>query len=144
MEEQQQQLPEPIAVDPYEEMKHSEETENDTTKKLRDLTSDFEYSDQIRILQQKDSETISRSDQDGSFCANEGAQDDACIDGEGVDMDLEAEEESLIGYWKWENTFTVHKMKMHVAKGSDLALHCVMAIIVNQVRYERNAIAMTV
>ncbi|CAB9498378.1 expressed unknown protein [Seminavis robusta] len=54
------------------------------------------------------------------------------------------EDESLIGYWKWENTWKVHQMKMHVAQGSDLALHVVMAIIANQVRYERNAIAMTV
>jgi hypothetical protein len=35
-------------------------------------------------------------------------------------------------------------MKMHLAKGSDLSLHIVLAIIVNQVRYERNALAMTI
>ena len=50
----------------------------------------------------------------------------------------------LVGYWHWEHTLRTHKMKMHVAKGTDLALHVVMAVLVNQVRYERNAIAMTV
>jgi hypothetical protein len=50
----------------------------------------------------------------------------------------------IVGYWSWDNTLRVHKMKMHLAKGSDLSLHVVLAIIANQVRYERNAIAMTV
>lgn len=39
----------------------------------------------------------------------------------------------LVGYMMWEHTLTsVNKMKIHVAKGSDLALHVVLAIIVNQ------------
>ena len=54
------------------------------------------------------------------------------------------EEQELVGYWLWENTLRTHKMKMHVAQGTDLALHVVLAIIVNQVRYERNALAMTI
>jgi hypothetical protein len=54
------------------------------------------------------------------------------------------ERESLIGYWNWQNTWKIHQVKMHLAQGSDLALHVCLAIIVNQVRYERNAIAMTV
>jgi hypothetical protein len=49
----------------------------------------------------------------------------------------------LVGYWSWNNTLRVHRMKMHLAKNSDLALHVVLAIIVNQVRYERNAVAIT-
>lgn len=53
-------------------------------------------------------------------------------------------EQPLVGYWAWENTMRTHKMKMHLAKGADLALHVVLAVIVNQVRYERNAIAMVV
>ena len=53
-------------------------------------------------------------------------------------------EQPLVAYWAWENTLRTHKMKMHLAKGSDLALHVVLAIVVNQVRYERNAIAMTI
>lgn len=54
------------------------------------------------------------------------------------------ERQPLVGYWAWENTLRSQKMKMHVAKDADLALHVVLAIISNQVRYERNAIAMTV
>jgi len=61
------------------------------------------------------------------------------------DEDNEIEgEEPLIGYWMWDNTIRTHKIKMHVAKNADLALHVVVAIIANQVRYERNAIAMSV
>eukprot|EP00977_Amphora_coffeiformis_P016412 scaffold5089_cov156-Amphora_coffeaeformis.AAC.9 len=54
------------------------------------------------------------------------------------------EDQPLVGYWLWENTLRTHKVKMYVAKGTDLALHVVLAIITNQVRYERNAIAMTI
>ncbi|GAX24439.1 hypothetical protein FisN_4Lh579 [Fistulifera solaris] len=52
-------------------------------------------------------------------------------------------EEPLVAYWKWEHSFHTQQMKMHLAKNSDLALHVVIAIIANQVRYERNAIAMS-
>jgi hypothetical protein len=47
----------------------------------------------------------------------------------------------LVGYWFWKHTtfnFQQHKMHMHLAKNSDLALHVILAIIVNQVRSERN------
>jgi hypothetical protein len=47
----------------------------------------------------------------------------------------------LVGYWMWKHTtfnFQQHKMFMHLAKNSDLALHVILAIIVNQVRSERN------
>jgi hypothetical protein len=30
-------------------------------------------------------------------------------------------------------------MKMHLAKSSDLALHVVLAVVTNQLRYERHA-----
>ena len=53
-------------------------------------------------------------------------------------------DQPLIGYWNWEHSLRTQKMKMHLAKGTDLALHVVVAIIVNQVRYERNALAMTI
>jgi len=53
-------------------------------------------------------------------------------------------EQPLVAYWHWEHSLRSQKMKLHLAKGADLALHVVMAIIVNQVRYERNAIAMTI
>jgi hypothetical protein len=52
--------------------------------------------------------------------------------------------EPLVGFWNWDNTVRVHKMKMHVAKGSDLALHVILAIVTNQLRYERNVVVSTV
>ena len=57
---------------------------------------------------------------------------------------LPTKEQPLVGYWVWENSLRTHKMKMHLAKGSDLALHIVLAVLVNQLRYERNAIAIAV
>lgn len=53
-------------------------------------------------------------------------------------------QQPIVGYWHWEHTLRVHKMRMHLAKNTDVALHVVLSIIVNQVRYERNAVAMTV
>jgi hypothetical protein len=50
----------------------------------------------------------------------------------------------LVAYWAWKNSIMTHKMRMHLAKNSDLGLHVVLAILANQVRYERNALAMTV
>jgi hypothetical protein len=61
-----------------------------------------------------------------------------------TEQDKEPQQQPLVGYWTWKHTYTVHKMEMHLAKNSDLALHVVLAILVNQVRYERNALAMTV
>ena len=54
------------------------------------------------------------------------------------------EPQPLVAYWAWKNSIMTHKMRMHLAKNSDLGLHVVLAILVNQVRYERNAVAMTV
>ena len=52
--------------------------------------------------------------------------------------------EPLVGFWNWDNTVRVHKMKLHVAEGSDLALHVVLAIVTNQLRLERNVVVSTV
>lgn len=59
-------------------------------------------------------------------------------------LSQQEQDDAIIGYWKWENTWKTQQIKMHVAAGSDLALHVVLAIIANQVRYERNAIACTI
>ena len=48
-------------------------------------------------------------------------------------------EQPLVSFWSWENSIRVHRMKMHLARGSDLALHVVLAVITNQLRYERHA-----
>jgi hypothetical protein len=53
-------------------------------------------------------------------------------------------EQPLVGYWSWEHTLRTHQIKVHVAKGTDLALHVIMAVIASQVRFERHAIAMTI
>ena len=58
--------------------------------------------------------------------------------------DTNLKPQPLVGYWLWKNTVLTHKMRMHLAKNSDLALHVVLAVLVNQVRYERNAVALTV
>eukprot|EP00548_Thalassiothrix_antarctica_P011157 CAMPEP_0194159238 /NCGR_PEP_ID=MMETSP0152-20130528/77720_1 /TAXON_ID=1049557 /ORGANISM="Thalassiothrix antarctica, Strain L6-D1" /LENGTH=96 /DNA_ID=CAMNT_0038868779 /DNA_START=671 /DNA_END=957 /DNA_ORIENTATION=+ len=51
--------------------------------------------------------------------------------------------EPLVGFWNWDNTMRVHKMKMHLAKETDLALHVIMAIVTNQLRQERNVVVST-
>mmetsp|Transcript_37187 Transcript_37187/g.81426 ORF Transcript_37187/g.81426 Transcript_37187/m.81426 type:complete len:251 (-) Transcript_37187:211-963(-) len=42
--------------------------------------------------------------------------------------------EELSSYWSWENTLKEHKMVMKTAKGVDLSLHCVLAVLVNVVK----------
>jgi hypothetical protein len=44
----------------------------------------------------------------------------------------------LVGYWVWEHTPRRHQMKMHLAKGTDIALHCIVAIMTNMVHVEKN------
>jgi hypothetical protein len=50
----------------------------------------------------------------------------------------------LVGYWGWQPALRSHHMKMHLAKESDLVLHVVLAVILNQVRSERNALAVAI
>lgn len=52
--------------------------------------------------------------------------------------------EPLVGYWIWDNTMQIHKMKMMVAKDLDLALHIVLAVVTNQLHLEWNVILTTV
>jgi hypothetical protein len=47
----------------------------------------------------------------------------------------------LDGHWVWEHTINTHKMKMNLAKGCDVALHCVLAVMTNMVSLERIASA---
>lgn len=60
------------------------------------------------------------------------------------DLDDETAHQPLVGYWSWKNTWRSHKMELHLSKRSDLALHVALAVIANQVRSERNAIALAV
>mmetsp|Transcript_14534 Transcript_14534/g.26018 ORF Transcript_14534/g.26018 Transcript_14534/m.26018 type:complete len:230 (+) Transcript_14534:131-820(+) len=73
--------------------------------------------------------------------AGENAPDCGTTKTNGVKEDNKPHPNPLVGYWFWKHTtfnFQQHKMYMHLAKNSDLALHVVLAIIVNQVRSERN------
>lgn len=45
----------------------------------------------------------------------------------------------LDGHWIWEHTIKTHKIKMNLAKGTDVALHCLLAVMTNMVSLERNA-----
>lgn len=45
----------------------------------------------------------------------------------------------LVGWWVWEHTSRRHQLKMHLAKGSDIALHCIVAIVCNMVNVEKQA-----
>lgn len=46
----------------------------------------------------------------------------------------------LDGHWVWEHTLKTHKIKMNLAKGCDVALHCLLAVITNMVSIEHYAI----
>lgn len=43
----------------------------------------------------------------------------------------------LAGWWVWEHTKRSHQLKMHLAKGTDAALHCIVAITCNMVNVEK-------
>jgi hypothetical protein len=43
----------------------------------------------------------------------------------------------LTSWWVWEHTNHSHEMKMRVCRGSDVALHCIMAIATNLVYIEK-------
>jgi hypothetical protein len=45
----------------------------------------------------------------------------------------------LAGWWVWEHTDRRHQLKMHLSKGTDIALHCVVAIVCNMVNVEKQA-----
>jgi hypothetical protein len=45
----------------------------------------------------------------------------------------------LVGWWVREHTLNRHQMKMHLAKGADIALHCIVAITTNMVNIEKKA-----
>jgi hypothetical protein len=45
----------------------------------------------------------------------------------------------LDGHWVWEHTIKTHRIKMNLAKGCDIALHCLLAVMTNMITLERNA-----
>ena len=95
--------------------------------------------------QQKPSPSSSPTAQHHQVADKPTASDkDSNEDGGDDDDDDDDKEQPLVGFWSWENTVRVHKIKMHVAEGSDLALHVVLAIVTNQLRLERNVLVTTV
>lgn len=55
------------------------------------------------------------------------------------DREKKGHHHALVGYWVWEHTNKTHKIKMHIGKGTDLALHVILAVLTNMIRTERNA-----
>lgn len=43
----------------------------------------------------------------------------------------------LVGFWVWEHTVKTHRIKMHLAKNSDMALHIALAVMTNMVHTQR-------
>jgi len=43
----------------------------------------------------------------------------------------------LCAYWKWDNNLAVHKVRLELAKGTDVALHVVMVVLENILRRSR-------
>jgi hypothetical protein len=56
-----------------------------------------------------------------------------------VPKKIEIAHPPLDGHWVWEHTLNTHKMKMNLAKGTDIALHCLLAVMTNMVSLERIA-----
>lgn len=48
-------------------------------------------------------------------------------------------QQSLCGYWIREHTAKTDTTKMHLAKGTDVALHCILTVIANIVHVERQS-----
>jgi hypothetical protein len=139
-----------------DDSEHSEGVEVDSNGAAL-LDSDYLYtvgsSDDCPAPASYDDEEVSSTDPSAPSPANApgspdsgvSEQKDAVLDDADEEIICVPEEDQpLVGYWLWEHSFRSQRMKMHVAKGTDLALHVVLAIITNQVRYERNAIAMTI
>jgi hypothetical protein len=76
-----------------------------------------------------DSTTYDGSTSNGGSATNNEVSDDA---------------QPLVGFWSWDSRIRVHRMKMHVGAGADLALHVVLAVVTNQLRSERHAVAVAV
>jgi len=68
-------------------------------------------------------------------------EDVASITTQYQSMTPTSSDSSLCGYWVWEHTPTKHQIKLHLSKNSDKALHCLLAIITNQVDIEKKAVA---
>lgn len=112
-----------------------------TTEIVAEVDGNNSASRSLEIPPAKPSELTIAASSDSAPVESKVGQRIASSSGFGT---VESKEQPLVGYWAWENSMRSHKMKMHLAKGADLALHVVLAVLVNQVRYERNALAIAV
>lgn len=56
--------------------------------------------------------------------------------------EVDKESRGLVGYWEWEEGKSKdHRMTMHLAGGTDLALHITIAIVTNMTRAEQQKAA---
>jgi hypothetical protein len=108
-------------------------------------TSESEDDDQITRDDKHDNEGAAESNlvnvsSDGCLEIVSSQADDHELElNRSTSSDEYKDEQPLVGYWTWQNSIRVHRMKMHLAKSSDLALHVVLAVVTNQLRYERHA-----
>ena len=106
--------------------------------------------DELRLAQEKleqldaSNDTNEKEEAGATSDDDDKPENDSTSTCTGEEQASPTSEQPLVGYWLWENTLRTHKMTLRLAKGSDLALHVVLAIIANQVRYERNAVAMSI
>ena len=113
----------------YEYSYHTSESEDDDqiASNDKDEIEGVVESNLLNVSSDSCLEIVS-SQADDELALNRSASDDEYID-----------EQPLVGYWTWQNSIRVHRMKMHLAKSSDLALHVILSVITNQLRYERHA-----
>lgn len=126
----------------HEYSHHTSESEDDTSRVGNNSASVNADADGLKNL--------ARSDSSGLSSAILNVCSDSCLllapsqneletMTKVTSIDENVDEQPLVGFWSWENSLRVHRMKMHVARGSDLALHVVLAVVTNQLRYERHA-----
>jgi hypothetical protein len=124
----------------HEHSSHTSESEDDISG----------VSNTIASANVDGSKNLARSDSSGLSSAILNVCSDSCLlmapSQNGLEprtkvsfIEKNGDEQPLVGFWSWENSLRVHRMKMHLARRSDLALHVVLAVITNQLRYERHA-----
>lgn len=90
------------------------------------------------------SEEPATSDASASNVDSDENQGSALNRDSGTNENIDNDEQPLLGFWSWDSRIRVHRMRMHLGAGADLALHIVLAVVTNQLRYERHAMAVAV
>ena len=122
----------------------SENAEAPAKGKSSDTPDDFKSDTSASVESSSDANQEAETITGDEGEENAKAKDEENVKPEDVASSTESPLEPLVGFWAWDNTLRVHKMKMHVGKGADLALHVILAVVTNQLRTERHAIAVSV